>query len=272
MRVTVTGGTGLIGTRLVRRLQERGDEVTTLSLRREEPGPKLDGRDAVVHLAGENLAQRWTAKARREIQNRASSARAGSSLRCRTASKTLVCASAVGYYGPRGDEEIDRGRRRRETTSRRACAWPGNARPALPTRGVVIVRTGVVLDASGGALAKMLLPFRLGLGGPVAGGHQYMAWIHVDDLVGIYVAALDDPQWQGPVNATAPNPVTNAEFSKALGRALHRPAVAPDPRLRPACAVRRDGGDRDHRTAGDPPRRPRPRPPIRASGPRRSAR
>ena len=94
---------------------------------------------------------------------------------------------------------------------------------------MVIVRTGVVLDASGGALAKMLLPFRLGLGGPVAGGRQYMSWIHIDDLVGIYVAALDDAQWHGPVNATAPNPVTNAEFSKALGRALHRPAVLPVP-------------------------------------------
>ncbi len=94
---------------------------------------------------------------------------------------------------------------------------------------MVRVRTGVVLDQSGGALSKMLLPFKLGVGGPVAGGKQYMPWIHVDDVVGIYLAAIDDARWTGPVNATAPEPVTNKEFSRALGRALHRPAVAPIP-------------------------------------------
>ena len=95
---------------------------------------------------------------------------------------------------------------------------------------VVRVRTGVLLDSGGGALAKMLLPFKLGAGGPVAGGRQYMPWIHIDDVVGIYVAAIDG-DWSGPVNATAPEPVTNKAFSKALGRALHRPAVAPIPAL-----------------------------------------
>ena len=106
-------------------------------------------------------------------------------------------------------------------------AWEREAQQAQ-TR-VVLVRTGVVLDKNGGALSKMLLPFKLGVGGPVAGGKQYMPWIHVDDVVGIYLAAIDDARWTGPVNATAPEPVTNKEFSRALGRALHRPAVAPIP-------------------------------------------
>ena len=106
-------------------------------------------------------------------------------------------------------------------------AWEKEAQQA-ETR-VVLVRTGVVLDQNGGALAKMLTPFKLGAGGPVAGGKQYIPWIHVDDVVAIYLAALDDASWAGPVNASAPEPVTNAEFSKALGRALHRPAIAPIP-------------------------------------------
>jgi hypothetical protein len=115
----------------------------------------------------------------------------------------------------------------------RVCvAWEREAQAAeeLGVR-VVRVRTGVALDPSGGALGKMLPPFRLGAGGPVAGGRQYMPWIHADDLVGIYLAALDGAEWSGPVNATAPEPVTNGEFAKALGRALHRPAVAPVPAL-----------------------------------------
>ena len=114
------------------------------------------------------------------------------------------------------------------------------------------VRTGVVLDADGGALSKMLLPFKLGGGGPVAGGQQYMPWIHVDDVVGIYLRAIDDPAWQGPVNATAPEPVTNKTFSKALGKALHRPARRADPRRRDPAALRRHGRDRHQGPARGP--------------------
>ena len=115
----------------------------------------------------------------------------------------------------------------------------------------VQVRTGVVLDRSGGALAKMLPPFRLGVGGPVAGGGQYVAWIHRDDLIGIILAALDDERWSGPVNATAPEPVTNRELSHALGRALHRPSLLPVPGLALRAALRGDGGDRhDGRARG----------------------
>ena len=230
MKVTITGGTGLIGARLSARLRERGDEVTTLSLRKDELAPKLEGRDAVVHLAGENLAQRWNDEAKREILASREQGTRRLVEALPDSVKTLVSASAVGYYGPRGAEEVTEDDPPGDDFPARVCvAWEREANHAGAR--VVTIRTGVVLDASGGALAKMLLPFKLGIGGPVAGGKQYMPWIHVDDLVGIYLAALDNAGWQGAVNATAPNPVTNAEFSKALGRALHRPAVLPIPGL-----------------------------------------
>jgi uncharacterized protein (TIGR01777 family) len=245
MRVTVTGASGLIGSRLVQALQQRGDEVTILSRGREVrweptqgPAPReaLDGRDAVVHLAGENVAQRWSDDARRRI--RESRELGTRNLVAGLASadprpRTLVSSSAVGYYGPHGDEPVDEDTPPGDDFLAQVCvAWEREAQRAeeLGLR-VVRVRTGVVLDRDGGALAKMLPPFRLGLGGPVAGGRQYMPWIHVDDVVGIYLAALDGPSWTGPVNATAPEPVTNKAFSESLGRALHRPAAAPVPRL-----------------------------------------
>ena len=230
MRVTITGGTGLIGSRLTTRLRERGDDVTTLSLRNDELAPKLEGRDAVVHLAGENLAQRWTDAAKREILASREQGTRRLVEALPDSVQTLVSASAVGYYGPRGAEEVTEDDPPGDDFPAHVCvAWEREAKKA--DARVVTIRTGVVLDASGGALAKMLVPFKLGIGGPVAGGKQYLPWIHIDDLVGIYIAALDDADWQGPVNATAPNPVTNAEFSKALGRALHRPAVLPVPAI-----------------------------------------
>jgi uncharacterized protein len=143
----------------------------------------------------------------------------------------LVSASASGYYGPRGDEKVTESEGPGDDFLAEVCvAWEREAQAAeeLGMR-VVRLRTGVVLDRGGGALARMLPPFRLGAGGPVAGGRQYLPWIHADDLVGLYLHALDDPAWSGAYNAAAPEPVTNAEFSKALGRALHRPAVAPVP-------------------------------------------
>ena len=144
--------------------------------------------------------------------------------------KALISASAVGYYGPHGDERLDEDSPPGDDFLADVCvAWEREAeqRRAAGLR-VVLVRTGVLLDKNGGALEKMLLPFKLGAGGPVAGGDQYMPWIHIDDVVGIYVAAIDN-DWSGPVNATAPEPVTNREFAKALGSALHRPAVLPTP-------------------------------------------
>jgi len=253
MRVTVTGATGRIGTRLVGALRKRGDDVTVLSRNPDkartalhveahawqpdsEPAPTaaLAGRDGVVHLAGEDVAQRWSDDAKRRLRSsrelgtrnlvtglRAADPRPG----------VLVSSSAVGFYGPRGDEPVTEDAAPGDDFLAQLCvAWEREASAAdeLGLR-VVRVRTGIVLDKDGGALAKMLPFFRLGVGGPVAGGRQYMAWIHVDDLVGIYLAALDGEHWSGAVNATAPTPATNKEFSVALGRALHRPALAPVP-------------------------------------------
>jgi uncharacterized protein (TIGR01777 family) len=253
MRVTITGATGLIGTRIVRALRERGDEVTVLSRRPDraraaldadaaawqpdaEPAPAeaLAGRDGVVHLAGENIAQRWSDEAKRAIHTsrelgtrnlvaglRAAEPRPG----------VLVSASGVDYYGDRGDEPVTEDAPPGDDWLAQVCvAWEREA-AAVEELGVRVVRlrTGVALDKGGGALAKMLPFFRLGIGGPVAGGRQYLPWIHVDDLVAMYVSALDGRDWSGPVNAVAPDPPTNREFSRALGRALHRPAFAPVP-------------------------------------------
>jgi uncharacterized protein len=253
MRVTVSGATGMIGTRLVRALQERGDEVTVLSRRPEraqeslgveavgwrpeaEPAPAdaLAGRDGVVHLAGENLAQRWSDEVRRrvrtsrELGTRNLVAGIGAA---EPRPAALVSASGVDYYGARGDEPVAESEPPGDGFLAEVCvAWEREAVAAeeLGVR-VVRLRTAMALDRNGGALAKMLPFFRLGIGGPVAGGRQYMPWIHADDLVRMYIAALDDPDWTGPVNAVAPDPPTNREFSRALGRALHRPAVAPIP-------------------------------------------
>ena len=235
MRVTITGASGLIGSKLVAALTERGDEVTKVSLRNGPPDPAdLADRDAIVHLAGENVAQRWTDNARREINDsreRGTRELVEAIARADPRPRALISSSAVGYYGPHGDERLDEDTPPGDDFLAQVCVtWEREADQAaeLGLR-VVKVRTGVVLDSGGGALSKMLLPFKLGGGGPVAGGRQYMPWVHVDDVVGIYLRAIDDPAWRGAVNATAPEPVTNRTFSKALGRALHRPAVAPIP-------------------------------------------
>ena len=252
-RVTITGATGLLGSRLVRALRERGDQVTVLSRSPDRahemsgvdahgwdpaagpaPAEALDGRDAVVHLAGENVAQRWSSEARRRIldsreQGTRHLVEGLGAAEPRPA--VLVSSSAVGYYGPHGDEPLPEETPPGDDFLARVCvAWEREARAAedLGVR-VVIVRTGVVLDKGGGALGKMLPFFKAGIGGPVAGGEQLMPWVHADDVVGIYLQAIDDASWSGPVNATAPEPVTNKAFSKALGRALHRPALAPVP-------------------------------------------
>ena len=249
MRITITGASGLIGGRLVEHLRARGDEVTTLSRNpssgasvrwqpEHEPAPvaALEGRDAVVHLAGENIAQRWTDDAKRRIlSSRELGTRnlvAGIEA-AETRPRVLVSSSGVGYYGPHRDEELDENTPPGEDFLAEVCmVWEREAqRAAALGLRVVTLRTGVVLDEGGGALAKMLPFFKCGVGGPVAGGRQYLPWIHVDDIVGIYVAAIDGDEWKGPVNATAPSPVTNKAFSKALGRALRRPAFAPVPGL-----------------------------------------
>jgi uncharacterized protein len=256
MRVTLTGATGRIGLSIVDALRARGDDVTVLSRDPERargklpdgvtaaawdpksgaaPAEALSGRDGVVHLAGEDVAQRWTAKAKREIRDsREIGTRnlvAGIEAAGEARPRTLLSASAAGFYGPHGDEPVDEEVPAGDDfLAGVVVAWEREAVRAeeLGLR-VVVMRTGVVLSPDAGALKEMLPPFKLGAGGPVAGGRQYLPWVHLDDVVGMYLAALDDERWRGPVNVVSPNAVTNKEFSKALGKALHRPAVAPVP-------------------------------------------
>jgi uncharacterized protein len=256
VNVTITGATGLIGGGIVRALQARGDAVSVLTRDpgrargalgdveahawrpHEEPAPTaaLTGRDAVVHLAGEPVAQRWNDASRRAIrESREIGTRnlvAGLAA-AEDRPGVLVSASGIDYYGPRGDEPVTEDAAPGDDFLAQVCvAWEREA-AAAREHGVrvAMLRTAVVLDQAGGALSKMLPFFRLGIGGPVAGGRQYMPWIHADDIVGLYLAVVDGVDWEGPVNACAPEPVTNRDFSRALGRALHRPAFAPVPAL-----------------------------------------
>jgi uncharacterized protein (TIGR01777 family) len=255
MKVAITGATGLIGSRLVAMLVERSDEVTVFSrdvararerlsgvaqvvdwdpLAGPAPASALSGLDAVINLAGEPVDQRWTAAAKHRIfGSRVTGTRnvVAGLAQAEPRPSALVSASAAGYYGDRRDEVLEENAGAGSDFLAGVCvAWEGAADTAVSLGvRVVKVRTGVVLDRSGGALGRMLLPFRFGVGGPVGSGRQYMPWIALDDLVGIYVAAVSDAGWSGPVNGSAPEPATNREFSHALGRALHRPAVMPIP-------------------------------------------
>jgi uncharacterized protein len=257
MKVTVSGATGTIGQALVRELRGRGDEVIALSRNaaraaaslgvqaeawtdpKGEPPPldSLRGSDAVVHLLGETVAQRWTEEAKREIRDsRILSTRrlvaALAELSPQERPRVLVSQSAAGFYGPRGDERLsEEAAGGGDFLAKVVGAWEAAAQRAaeLGTR-VVMTRTGVVLAEGGGALEKMLPFFKLGVGGPVAGGKQYVPWVHLDDVVGVLVASIDG-ELSGPVNVTAPEPVTNRELSRTLGRALRRPAYAPVPGL-----------------------------------------
>jgi uncharacterized protein (TIGR01777 family) len=253
MKVTVTGATGRIGAGIVAALKARGDDVTVLSRDPDratqrlgvhalawdagsQPAPTaaLAGRDAVVHLAGEDVGQRWSKDVKQRIlDSRETGTRnlVRALLDADPRPGVLVCASASGFYGARGDERVDEtSPPGRDWLADVVVRWEAQADVAAKAGvRVVKVRTGIVLDAEGGALAKMLPPFKAGIGGPIGGGRQYMPWIHRDDLAGIYLAALDSADFSGAQNASAPEPATNRDFSRALGRALHRPAVAPVP-------------------------------------------
>ena len=256
MRVLVTGASGTIGQALCDALFARGDDVVGLTrdpsrarqgnprvswhkweptLERPDPAA-FDGVDGVVHLLGERIDQKWTPEAKERIME---SRRKGTHNLVQTLSglesppKVLVSQSAVGYYGDRGDEAVDEGDGPGETFDAQVTqAWEAAAHELDPTGiRLVVVRTGQVLSTEGGMLKEMLPPFKLGVGGPLAGGDQYLAWIHIDDELGILLWALDNENVSGTVNASSPNPATNKEFSKALGRALNRPAVMPVPGL-----------------------------------------
>lgn len=260
MRIFVTGGTGLVGTRLVRRLVERGDTVVLLTRRpaaaRErfgdtcgvvegdpmKVGPWMDAVgdcDAVIHLAGENIfARRWNAAfkellyaSRVQSTEHVVQALARQPRTPDGRPKVFVSASAVGYYGPHGDEPLDEKSPPGDDFLAHICIdWEKAARVAEGAGvRVALVRVGIVLDPECGALGQIMRPFRLWVGGPVGSGHQWMSWIHHADMGGLFLLALDNPEAVGPLNGAAPEPVTNKEFSKALGRALSRPSLFPTP-------------------------------------------
>jgi uncharacterized protein (TIGR01777 family) len=251
MTIAITGASGFIGRRLMKALSGENRTIRVLSrhagtnlptgvklyvwdpVKGPPPAESLDGADAVVHLAGEPIAQRWNAEIKQKIhESRVAGThnlvQALAALPSRPA--VLVSGSAIGYYGSRGDEILTESSAPGSGFMAQVCtAWEKEAdeAAALGMR-VVKLRTGVVLEENGGALPMMIRPFKAGMGGKLGSGDQWMSWIHLDDLVGIIQHALANPM-RGPVNGTAPNPVTNAEFTKHLAHVLRRPAVFPVP-------------------------------------------
>jgi uncharacterized protein len=232
MNVAITGASGFLGHALSERLRASGHDVTGISLRTQPPPEVFAGCQAVVNLAGEPVAQRWTVAARERISNsRIQGTRSLVAALRKHPPQVLVSASAVGYYGSRGDEILtEDSPPAHDFLGQLALAWEQEALTAQHF-GVRVVtpRIGVVLGRGGGALAQMLSPFRLGVGGRLGTGKQWMSWIALDDLVSLLEFAIEDAALSGPVNAVAPNPVTNAVFTRELGVALHRPAILPVP-------------------------------------------
>jgi uncharacterized protein len=256
MRVLVTGASGMIGRAICDALLARGDEVVGLSrdprhardtnprvgwhpwepATERPPEGAFEGVDAVVNLIGENINQRLTEEAKQRIADsrvRATKNLVDGMLAATPSPRVLVSQSAVGYYGEHGEAVVDESTPPDTTwTAQMVVDWE-QAAVAAEQGGarVAVLRSAPVLDPSGGLLKQLLPVFRLGLGGPLAGGHQYMPLIHRDDETGLILWALDTAEVSGPVNATVPNPVTNRDFAKALGAVLRRPALLPAPRF-----------------------------------------
>ncbi len=247
MNVLVAGGSGFIGRRLVDALADRGDQVTVIS--RDPAGaaqharngvtfrgwlPPLDGYDGVVNLSGAGIFdKRWSSSYRTAIrESRISTTKriVQAILAADDPPRVLVNGSAIGFYGSRGEEQLPESASPGRDFLADVCqAWEAEATKA-PVR-TVMLRTGVVLGNGGGALAEMLPPFKLGLGGPIGSGKAWFSWVHIDDMVGLILFALDNEQVQGPMNCTSPGVVTNKVYTKALGAAIKRPTVFPIPPL-----------------------------------------
>ena len=248
MKILVAGSSGLIGTALCSRLGREGHEVVRLVRRQPAQGElrwdpeageleqeALEGVEAVVHLGGRSIvAGRWTASVKAQLrQSRVQTTQLLATRLAELAAppQVLICASAVGIYGNRRDEELDEGSDTGEGfLAELGRAWE-EASAAAAAAGIRVVqaRLGIVLSRRGGALAKMLLPFRLGVGGKIGAGRQYVSWISLEDAVAALIYAVENDALRGPVNLTAPQPVTNAELTRTLGRVLRRPTLLPLP-------------------------------------------
>ena len=251
MKILITGTSGLVGTHLIPTLKAKGHEIYRLVRKApkgadeiqwdaekgfsEDEQAKLEGFDAVIHLAGDNVAsENWSSEKKRKIKE---SRTVGTRVlvdalrKCADKPKILVSASAIGFYGNRNDEVLTEDSAKGAGFFPEVCAeWEAEAKKAeVFGARVVMPRIGVVLAKDGGALEKMLTPFKFGVGGTIGSGKQFMSWIVLDDLVGIFHFALENAELKGEVNATAPNPATNEEFTKALGKVLNRPTFLPIP-------------------------------------------
>ncbi|HSR49891.1 MAG TPA: TIGR01777 family oxidoreductase [Acidobacteriota bacterium] len=254
MKIVVTGATGMIGRPLCRRLLDDGHELVILTRSSSktaqvfpdseiiswdavsEPPPArlMQGARAAIHLAGESIAERWTKQRKAAIHDsRVFGTRnlVHGLLECEPQPELLLCGSAVGYYGHTGENKVDESSPPGQGfLADLSVRWEEEALPAKEAGlRLVHLRTGIVLDPGGGALKKMLPAFRLGLGGPLGNGRQYMSWIHLEDQVRGILHCLENQDVHGPVNLTAPNPVTNKEFTRTLGKVLKRPAFLPAP-------------------------------------------
>jgi uncharacterized protein (TIGR01777 family) len=249
VKIAISGASGLIGRRLLKTLAADGHSLHVLSrhagtnlpgnvklfvwdpMKGDPPAEAIRDIDAVIHLAGEPIAQRWNEDVKRRIRDSRVTGTANlvKALAGRPP-QTLICASAIGYYGDRADEVLTESSGPGTGYLPEVCVEWEKAAQAAEAFGVRVVRlrTGIVLDPKGGALAKMLPPFKMGVGGRIGSGRQWMSWIHAEDLAGMIRWALATPI-SGPVNGVAPHPVTNAEFTRVLAATLHRPAVFPVP-------------------------------------------